>query len=122
MIEEDIEPSFSSNLSLTPKGTATNMSTTENTAIENIERIEIKQLKQKRDLLNNDVDTVDRLLEVLNGTRKKVVEMRIKDKMSWSKIAEELDFDVRTATKIYNSLFEELELLRKRPLLKVQDG
>ncbi|MBC3887253.1 hypothetical protein GH810_02880 [Acetobacterium paludosum] len=122
MIEEDTGPSFTRALTLTPKVSPTNGSSTENTAIENIDSIEIKRLKRKRDLLQNDVDTVDQLLDTLNGCQNKVVKMRIKDKMSWTKIADELDLDIRTATKIYTSLFEELEDLHKRPDLKVQSG
>ena len=111
MVERDILPSHTSHLSLTPK-THSNQSSTEYAALNLIENEEINRLKEERSQLLTDIEAVDQLYELLQGDQKKVIELRLKEKLSWGEIAESMFVDPSTALRKYNKVFQQFEKLR----------
>ncbi|MBC3887612.1 hypothetical protein GH810_04740 [Acetobacterium paludosum] len=111
LIREQIDPSYTQQLSLTPVVHGGGGSSTERTAILHLEDKEIVQLEKKRKLAEADIVVVDRLMPMMSPELKSIIEDRYFRKMTRREIADKMELDERTVQKKIEVTLDQLDMI-----------
>ncbi|WKY43920.1 hypothetical protein Q5O14_14995 [Eubacteriaceae bacterium ES2] len=108
LLKEEFEPSYTSHLSHTPI-VHNGGSSTERTAIRNLEDEGILELQRKKKVVEADIEVVDRFIPIMSPEVQGIIQDRYFNKMTWKTIAEKTELDERTVKKRIDKALNELE-------------
>jgi DNA-directed RNA polymerase specialized sigma24 family protein len=113
LLREQIDPSYTQQLSLTPIFHGGG-SSTERTAIRHLEGKEILELQRKKKMAEADIEVVDRLMPMMSPELKSIIEDRYFRKMTWREIADRTELDERTVQKKIEVTLDQLDMISMR--------